>query len=128
MKRDCRFCEIAAGAEAHRKVYEDDQALAFLTIKPIRPGHLLVIPKQHIEEFTEMDASLYTHLMRVVQQMAQLLKAKLQPRKVGVWIHGFEIPHLHIHVFPLAQNGDVNIKPRKTNGKNLAAMAEKLKS
>lgn len=51
---DCVFCKIVAGEFESSKVYEDDSILAFMTIQPVNPGHVLVIPKKHVEYISDL--------------------------------------------------------------------------
>jgi hypothetical protein len=52
---DCIFCKITQGAAPARAVYSDEKILAFLDIQPVNPGHVLIIPREHIEEIPELD-------------------------------------------------------------------------
>ncbi len=88
-------------------VYEDDQTLAFLDIRPVNPGHLLIVPKQEVEEFHELDAADYHALMDTVHRMAKLLKKKLQPERVGVVVYGFHVAHAHVHLIPMNEPGKI---------------------
>jgi histidine triad (HIT) family protein len=103
----CVFCAIAAGSAAAHIVHEDEQVLAFMDIHPQNTGHLLVIPRIHIPHFIDLDPALYAHLMDVSRQMAAAANAAFGPRRVGLVIAGFEIPHTHIHVLPLKGRGDL---------------------
>src|SRR5215203_668030 len=51
---DCIFCEIIAGRKDAYRVFEDDCALAFLDTRPLFPGHLLVVPREHAETLTDL--------------------------------------------------------------------------
>ncbi len=118
----CAFCQIAKKQKNAEVVYEDEDIIAFLDAHPINPGHTLVIPKKHIEEFQEMSGDLYGHLMNVVQLMARQIKNNLKPERVGLWVHGFEVPHTHVHVVPLNHADD--IKPKGTLDLSEAEHAE----
>lgn len=112
-KKDCIFCQVAAGVNPTNKVYEDDDVLAFLDIHPVNPGHTLVIPKEHTEFFEDMGGERYQHVMNVVHMMARKIKTELKPARVGLMIWGFEVPHTHVHVVPLnkAEDFGMNRKP-----------------
>lgn len=107
---DCLFCQIAEGKIPSAKVYEDDFVLAFLTIEAINPGHSLVIPKKHIEEFQDLDQYNYLKMMSAVQKVAKALKKTYNPKRVGLLVQGFEMAHGHIHVVPLFVATDVTSK------------------
>ncbi len=107
---ECVFCRIIAGEVPASVVYEDDNVLAFLSIEAINTGHTLVIPKIHVEEFHELDEKTYGKLMAIVQKVAASLKRTYKPRRVGLMVQGFEVPHAHIHVVPLHEVTDVTSK------------------
>ena len=103
----CIFCQIVAGTIPAFTVYEDDHHLAFLTIEPINAGHTLVIPKKHYEHFTHLPATENKDLFDVVQKVAKKIEAELQPKKVGLLIAGWDVPHTHIHVVPMNDYHDL---------------------
>jgi histidine triad (HIT) family protein len=103
----CPFCGMIRGeVEAHR-VYADDSVLAILDRRPINPYHLLVIPTVHAPDFCDLDEAVYTHLMRVAKRLAGMVKAVASPKKVGLLIAGFDVPHSHVHVIPMHDYHDI---------------------
>lgn len=104
---DCIFCKIVAGDIPASKVYEDGDVLAFLTIEAINPGHTLVIPKRHIESVWDMEDALYTKNMDVVKKISVALDHAFNPKKVGILVAGWEIPHSHVHVVPMEETSDL---------------------
>jgi histidine triad (HIT) family protein len=108
--RRCIFCDIIARAESAFVVYENSDAVAFLDKHPINVGHLLVVPKHHVESFYELDEDSFTGLMLVVRRMASVLAAVYQPRKVGMLAAGFDVAHAHIHVLPMYEYHDITSK------------------
>lgn len=101
----CIFCEIVCAEAEVTKVYEDDVILAFLDIRPINPGHTLVIPKQHAELITELDEATVDRLFRVSQKINRILRSELGAAGANYFLAdgesaGQEVPHVHIHVFP----------------------------
>ena len=80
---------------------------AFLDKNPINPYHLLVIPNVHVPDFDELDDETYTAVMRVAKRMAAILKDVAAPKKVGLVIAGFDVPHAHIHVIPMHDYHDI---------------------
>ena len=103
---DCIFCEIAAGKAQASIVYQDDVVIAIMDIRPVNPGHLIVIPKQHVAYIDDMDENTGMHLFKIAMRLEQSI------RKSGVKCEGInlfladeesafqEIFHLHLHVFP----------------------------
>lgn len=108
--QDCIFCKIVRREIPAAVAYEDDTVLAFLTIEAINDGHLLVIPKQHIQHVYEMDETLYTNVMLAVRKLSQAVEEAFKPGKVGLMVSGWEIPHAHIHVVPMAVPSDITSK------------------
>lgn len=108
--QDCIFCQIVAGKLPSTKVYEDKEVLAFLSIEAINPGHTLVIPKKHVEEFQDLGEDAYSKLMDAVRKVAKALKKTYSPKRVGLLVQGFEVAHGHIHVVPLNEATDVTSK------------------
>ncbi len=101
---DCIFCKIVAGQIPARKVFEDEELLAFHDIHPWAPVHVLVIPKLHIASLAEVGPQHDALLGRMLGLAPRLMK------ELGV-VNGFrtvvntgrdggqEVPHLHMHVF-----------------------------
>ncbi|WP_374339363.1 histidine triad nucleotide-binding protein [Leeia sp.] len=101
---DCLFCKISRGEIPCRKVYEDDEVLAFHDIRPAARVHFLIIPKQHIESMLSVEpahAALMGKLMTLVPQLAREqglgegFKVNINTGRAG----GQEVFHLHLHVF-----------------------------
>ena len=108
--QDCIFCNIIERAESAFIVYENSHAIVFLDKHPINVGHVLVVPKHHVESFYKLDESTFIELMLVVRRMASLLEATYQPRKVGMLAAGFDVAHAHIHVLPMYDYHDITSK------------------
>lgn len=101
----CIFCKIINNEVPCDKVYEDDKVLAFLDIKPINPGHTLIVPKTHCKNLEEISEDDLASLMIVVKKVGKLLKEKLNV--IGYNVHenndliaGQEVPHIHFHLVP----------------------------
>ena len=100
---DCLFCKIAAGEIPSKKVYEDDQILAFYDIAPMAPVHVLVIPKTHIDSVaavTEENASLVAYIFTVIPKIARELGLDSGFRVVSNCGSdaGQSVNHLHFHI------------------------------
>lgn len=94
------FSRIIDGEIPGRFVWRDERCVAFLTIAPLRPGHTLVVPRDEIDEWTDADDDLITRLMVVAKQIGDAQKTAFDAPRAGLVIAGFEVPHLHLHVFP----------------------------
>ncbi len=103
----CPFCRLIQGRAPAQVVYEDDQTFAFLDRAPINPGHVLVIPKAHVPDFYRLADDAYGRLMATVKRVAQGVEALTHPRKVGLVIAGFDVPHTHVHVVPMHDYHDI---------------------
>ncbi|MGH3513439.1 MAG: HIT family protein [Pseudonocardiaceae bacterium] len=94
------FSRIIQGEIPGRFVWRDDRCVALLTIAPLRPGHTLVVPRSEVDEWTDADDDLLTHLVVVARHIGTAQKVAFDAPRAGLIIAGFEIPHLHVHVFP----------------------------
>lgn len=94
------FAKIITGEIPSYKVYEDEQTVAFLTIRPQTKGHTLVVPKLEVDHWDDVPEEYFGHMWRTAQFVAKELKEKLGCTRVGVMVAGFEVPHAHIHLIP----------------------------
>lgn len=94
------FTKIINGEIPGRFVWRDDQAVAFLSINPVSHGHTLVIPRAEIDQWTDLEAPLASHLMSVAHTIGRAQMAAFAPQRVALLIAGFEVPHTHLHVMP----------------------------
>lgn len=100
---DCIFCKIINGEISSYTVYEDDIVKVFLDVNPDSNGHLLIIPKKHILDITEMDFDTWTHMLEVSKKMRLLLEDKLQIDGLTlIQNNGMvqEVKHFHLHLKP----------------------------
>jgi histidine triad (HIT) family protein len=125
---DSIFTKIIKGEIPSHKVYEDDKTLAFMEIRPIQPGHVLVITKRqlHIWDLPDED---YQALMKTVKKIADRISEVLQPKHIGLQVVGVHIPdHAHVHVFPFNNMAEYRRVPDSDEPDHaaLAEMAKKL--
>lgn len=129
----CIFCQILAGKIPCHRVWEDDRSFAFLDVRPIRPGHTLVIPKAHVDHFLDVPDADYAPLMAASKRIAKVVHALTQPKRVGLVIAGFDVPHTHVHVIPLQGFEDIgrgalpSNRPLPPSPETQAALAEQLR-
>ncbi|QAU51680.1 HIT family protein [Corynebacterium pelargi] len=100
------FSKIIAGELPGRFVYRSEDVVAFLTIEPLAYGHVLVVPVQEVDRWTDLDPQLWTRLSQVAQEIGQAIIKAFDAPRAGFIIAGFDVPHTHIHVFPTSQMGD----------------------
>ncbi|MGP7960421.1 HIT family protein [Sanguibacter sp. A247] len=94
------FTRIINGEIPGRFVWSDPVAVAFATIAPISPGHVLVVPRAEIASFTEADDDLLAHLMSVAATIGRAQEVAFAAPRAALLVAGFEVPHLHVHVLP----------------------------
>lgn len=102
------FTRIIDGEIPGRFVWQDDKAVAFLTIAPIRPGHVLVVPRAEVDHWLDLDADLVAHLTQVAQVVGKAQVVAFSPARVGLIIAGLEVPHTHLHVIPIESEADLD--------------------
>lgn len=99
----CKFCEIVAGALKVEVVYEDAGTLAFLDHRPLFPGHILLVPKQHYETLADLPDELAPALFANARLLARACETGLGAEGSFVAINNRvsqSVPHLHVHVVP----------------------------
>ncbi|MFK4089749.1 HIT family protein [Kribbella sp. NPDC020789] len=108
---DCIFCSIVAGRLPARFVHQDDRAVAFLDIRPLRPGHTLVVPRSHVADLTADDAAeAVAAVAPTLQAVSRLLIDRLPADGISLLqanreAAGQEVFHLHFHLVP-RRHGD----------------------
>ena len=107
MSSTCLFCKIAKREIPSHVVHDDEDSFAFMDIRPIRPGHVLVIPKVHIDHFSDLPDPAATKVLMMAQRVAKTIRAELKPPRVGLLVGGFAVPHAHLHVVPMQDGHDL---------------------
>lgn len=124
----CIFCKIAKGEIDSAKIYEDENFFAFLDVRPINPGHTLLIPKKHIDYIFEIGEPLYSEFFKTAKKISEPIKKAMQPRRIGVSIEGFGVPHAHIHLVPINRGYELDPNRAKSAApEELSEIAEKIK-
>lgn len=103
------FSRIIDGEIPGRFVWSDDRCVAFLSAGPITTGHTLVVPREEVDAWHEADTDLMTHLMRVAHIIGRAQVAEFDCARPGLLIQGYEVPHVHLHVWPTDSPGDFDI-------------------
>lgn len=109
------FSKIIAGEIPCYKVAEDDRFFAFLDINPVNWGHTLVVPKQEIDYIFDIEDDQLGAMVVFAKKVAKAIKEAIPCRKVGVTVLGLEVPHAHIHLVPLQQEGDMDFNKKIEN-------------
>lgn len=102
---NCPFCRIVKGELSAHIIYEDDQVLAFFDAAPMAPGHTLVIPRAHVERFTDLSPEQASQLCTAAVKVGKALKEVLGAAGLTVGVNdgraaGQGIPHVHMHIIP----------------------------
>ena len=123
------FSLIMAGTIPGNFVWQDEKAVAILTIQPIRAGHVLVVPREEVDQWSDVSLELSAHLMVVSHKIAKALKVAFPAQRVGMMIAGLEVPHTHIHLVPMDSMDDLNFSFAKSApADELQAAAEKIRT
>ena len=132
--KDCIFCKIIVGEIPCNKVYEDNNTLAFLDIKPVNQGHCLVIPKEHFEDILDTKEE---HLKAIMITTKKVAKAVMEATKAqGFNIHintkeaaGQVVNHTHFHIIPRFTNDGLKLWPQHSlEEKEMQEIAKKIKA
>ena len=115
MPQGCLFCAIVAGEEPASVVWEDPLAMAFMDLRQPNPGHVLVVPREHIADILDLDDRTGAALIAGTTRVARGVARAFAPDGLNVWqstgeAAGQEVFHLHLHVMP-RQTGDALFRP-----------------
>ena len=107
----CIFCKIVKGEVPSYKVYEDDNVLVLLDTFPAVLGQVLVIPKEHSENYVfNMNEGEFLGLMKISRKIAKAIDRAIEPVKTGMVIEGMEVDHVHVKLYPMTDSG-LELKP-----------------
>ncbi len=132
---DCLFCQIVAGEEEAKKVYEDENIVAFLDINPVNPGHTLIVPKKHARDMLDANNEILQEMILVTRKVAagiilafdeyDAFNLELNNGRIA----GQIIPHLHWHIVPRKEGDGLKHWPGKDYKEGEAEeIAEKIRS
>jgi len=102
-ERSCRFCSIVRGEAPAERVFEDEEVLAFLDNRPLFPGHLLVVPRAHVETLLDLPQERVGPLFGRAQALGRALEEALEADGFLLAINtrvSQSVPHLHVHLVP----------------------------
>lgn len=95
------FTKIIDGEIPSRMLWEDEECVSFLDVRPLAPGHALVVPREEIDLWTDLGPSTAAHLTTVAHAIGRAQMMVFSPKRIGLMIAGFEVPHTHVHVVPI---------------------------
>jgi histidine triad (HIT) family protein len=100
---DCAFCRIVAGDEAAHVVLDAPEAVAFLDRRPVFPGHVLVVPRPHVDTLVDLPIDAVGPFFVRVQEVVRAVQRALEAHGTFVAMNNIvsqSVPHLHVHVVP----------------------------
>ena len=123
------FSKIISGDIPSYKIAEDDKFYAFLDINPMTKGHTLVVPKQEIEYIFDLDDVLLGEMIIFSKRVALAIEKAISCTRVGMMVIGLEVPHAHIHLVPIQNEGDLILSnpKQKLSNDEFKEIANKIK-
>lgn len=112
------FTKIVKGEIPSYKIYEDNQFYSFLDINPLAKGHTLVIPKMEVDYLFDLEDELLSEMIVVAKKIAKAIEKSITCNRVGLMVIGLEVPHAHIHLIPILQEGDMNLSNERIDLSN----------
>ena len=104
------FSRIIQGEIPCYKIAEDERFFAFLDINPVMKGHTLVVPKHEDDYIFNLDDDEIGAMMVFAKKVAKAIEKAVPCKRIAVAVIGLEVPHAHIHLIPITQEGDMDFK------------------
>jgi histidine triad (HIT) family protein len=122
------FSQIVNGELPSFRIQENERFLAFLDIRPVRPGHTLIVPKEEVDHFFDLDEELLQEILIFAKPVSQALKKVTGCERVAAVVAGFDVPHAHLHLIPAFSMSDLDLRQgNSTNPDALRDMAGKIR-
>lgn len=102
------FTRIIEGDIPGTFVHRDDRCAAFMSINPLAPGHVLIVPIEEVDHWVDASPDLVAHLFSVTHRIADAQRRAFECERIGVIIAGYEVPHTHIHSIPTTDMGQLS--------------------
>ena len=127
---DCIFCKIVRGEIPSYKVYEDSEFLGFLDINPLNEGHVILIPKKHVEWVDDYEP--YGKYWETARKFSKIVKRAMKPILVSYVVYGLGVSHAHIHLIPKYRNDEHPLGPdpnkvKKISPEEMKKIAQKIR-
>lgn len=107
------FTKIVKGEIPSYKIFEDEKFFAFLDINPMAKGHTLVIPKKEVDYLFDIDDNTIADMTVLSKRIAKAIGKAVTCKRVGMMVIGLEVPHAHIHLIPIQNEGDMNLSNKR---------------
>lgn len=107
MSADCPFCRMVSGDAPSSVIFQDDAMMVFMNIRAINKGECMVIPREHIDLFTDIPDDLAARMIVVAQKVGRRILEVYRPERIGYVVHGYGVPHAHLIVVPQNDPNDI---------------------
>lgn len=122
------FSRIISGEIPCEKILEDADWFAFMDIRPINPGHTLVVPKLEVDQLFDVSDEILSGALPFAKRIAAALKRAVPCSRIGVMVAGFAVPHAHIHLVPIDGEGELTFsRARAAKPEDLAVLGRKIR-
>lgn len=109
------FTRIIEGEIPGTFIWRDPECVAFMSINPIRTGHVLVVPRDEVDHWLDCPPDLLAHLFEVAREIGRAMEQVYRPERIGLIVAGLEVSHLHIHVIPIDSESDLSFANAATS-------------
>lgn len=130
---DCLFCKIISKEIPADLIYEDDNGIAFLDIRPVNKGHALLVPKKHSQDLLDADDATLALMMSTVKRLAGAIMSATGAAGFNLHVNtkpaaGQVVFHTHFHIIPRFSNDGIKMWPHmESEPKTRAQIAEEIK-
>lgn len=104
------FSKIVKGEIPCHRLAENEDFLAFLDVNPLAKGHGLVIPKKEVDYIFDLEDDILGRMHVFSKKVAKGIEEVIPCKRIGVVVLGLEVPHAHIHLIPINNEGDIDFK------------------
>ena len=107
------FTKIVNGEIPSYKIFENEHFYSFLDISPMTKGHTLLIPKKEVDYLFDIDDAILSEMIVLSKKIAKAIEKAVECTRVGIMVVGLEVPHAHIHLIPIQNEGDMNLSNKR---------------
>jgi len=108
------FTKIINGEIPCYKIAEDENFFAFLDIRPVVKGHTLVVPKKEVDYIFDLDDVTLAEMTLFAKKVSKALQQVVPCQRIALMVLGLEVPHAHIHLLPIQNEAEFDIKNKHT--------------
>jgi len=122
------FTKIIQGEIPCEKLREDDRYLSFMDIRPINPGHALVIPKLEVDYLFDLPDDVLDGMLGFAKPIAKAIEQVVTCERIGVIVAGLEVPHAHVHLIPFTGESELSFaRAKPADMDELKQLADKIR-